>query len=92
MTIVMEVVGGVTRFAVDEKKFFEFEDPEPLQAGRFGFCTVNSYLWIDGFRRVPGCAIKRGGSAPPNFIVTEGIGACHRYRGSAPASFMGPQQ
>ncbi len=44
------IVGGVTRFVVNGEQFFEYADPEPIKAGRFGFRTVDNHQWIHDFR------------------------------------------
>jgi rhamnogalacturonan endolyase len=44
------VYNGLTKFFVDDKEFFSFQDPDPLQEGYFGFRTVQSRQEIDDFR------------------------------------------
>ena len=41
------VYNGVTKFFVDGKEFFSFQDPEPLREGYFGFRTTESRHVID---------------------------------------------
>jgi rhamnogalacturonan endolyase len=49
-TIKIVVHKGLTKFFVDDKEFFSFLDPDPLQEGYFGFRTVQSRQEIDDFR------------------------------------------
>ena len=49
-TITTIVYNRVTKFFVDGKEFFSFNDPEPLREGYFGFRTTESRHEIDDFK------------------------------------------
>ena len=48
--ITIIVKEGLTKFFVDGREYFSFQDPAPLQEGYFAFRTVQSRQEIDDFR------------------------------------------
>jgi len=48
--LTITVYKGTTKFFVNKKELFSFEDPEPLKQGYFGFRTTQSRQCVDDFK------------------------------------------